>query len=91
VFFLLLFFPVLFFSTLIHRYAQMFSAILVDVKTNEVYLPFQIEPEAKNFTVQAGSRESLTTIALSDWTGEFRNFAVRFGNCGSLTVPAVLG
>ena len=78
-------------STHIHKFAQTFFTILIDAENSKVYLPFQIEPEEKNFTVQAGSRESLTTIAIPDWTGEFRNFAVRFGNCGSLTVPAVLG
>jgi hypothetical protein len=58
------------FSTLIHKFAQVFSVIPIDAKTRQVYLAFQIEPEAKNFTVQAGSRESLTTIAFPDWTGE---------------------
>ena len=58
------------FSTCMHKFAQVFSAIHIDVKMKQVYLAFQIEPEAKNFTVQAGSRESLTTIAFPDWTGE---------------------
>jgi hypothetical protein len=34
------------FSTVIHNFAQMFSANFIDVGNAQEYLPFQIEPEA---------------------------------------------
>jgi hypothetical protein len=70
-------------STHIHKFAQTFFAILIDAENSKIYLPFQIEPEEKNFTVQAGSSESLTTIALPDWTGELKNL-----RCGLETAGA---
>jgi hypothetical protein len=56
----------LIFSTMIHKFAQTFLAILIDAAKREDYLAHRLNRKHKDFTVQAKSREGLTANALLD-------------------------
>jgi hypothetical protein len=73
------------FSTIIHKFAQTFLPISIDVETGKVYLPPQIEPEAQDFTVQFRVRDFLNVVAIPNGTGKFVDFQRQRGCRKSFT------
>jgi hypothetical protein len=81
----------LFFSTMMHIFAQTFSPISIDVENNRAYLAHRLNRKHKDFTVRFRPRDSLTVVAILIGTGKFKGFPVQPKRSKSLTAIAASG
>ena|SRR5271155_488768 len=77
-----------FFSTLIHNFAQTFSANSIDAASGQVYLAHRLNRKRNDFTVRFRLRDILTVVAILNGTGELKDFPIQQGGCKSLTAIA---
>jgi hypothetical protein len=77
-----------FFSTLIHNFAQTFSANSIDAASGQVYLAHRLNRKRNDFTVRFRLRDILTVVAILNGTGKFKDFPIQQGSCKSLTAIA---
>jgi len=77
-----------FFSTLIHNFAQTFSANSIDAASGQVYLAHRLNRKRNDFTVRFRLRDILTVGAILKGTGEMKDFPIQQGGCKSLTAIA---
>jgi hypothetical protein len=79
---------IFFFSTLIHNFAQTFSANSIDAASGQVYLAHRLNRKRNDFTVRFRLRDILTVVAILNGTGKFKDFPIQQGSCKSLTAIA---